>query len=103
LLTGRMVEPEDALRIGLINKVVAPEILESETMALAGLIATKPRVTIKTGKDAFYRQLEMPLTDAYAYASKVMTENMLNVEACEGIGAFLEKREPRWPTSEGQQ
>jgi enoyl-CoA hydratase/carnithine racemase len=102
LLTGRMVEPEDALRIGLINKVVAPEILESETMMLAGLIATKPRATIKTGKEAFYRQLEMPLAEAYAYASQVMTENMLDAAACEGIGAFLEKREPRWPTSEGQ-
>jgi enoyl-CoA hydratase/carnithine racemase len=99
LLTGRMVEPEDALRIGLINKVVAPEILESETMALAGLIATKPRATIKTGKEAFYCQLEMPLAEAYAYASQVMTENMLDAEACEGIGAFLEKREPRWPDS----
>jgi enoyl-CoA hydratase/carnithine racemase len=98
LLTGRMVEPEDALRIGLINKVVAPEILESETMMLAGLIATKPRATIKTGKEAFYRQLEMPLADAYAYASKVMTENMLDAEACEGIGAFLEKRDPNWPS-----
>jgi enoyl-CoA hydratase/carnithine racemase len=98
LLTGRMVEPEDALRIGLINKVVAPEILESETMMLAGLIASKPRATIKTGKEAFYRQLEMPLAEAYAYASKVMTENMLDAEACEGIGAFLEKRDPNWPS-----
>jgi enoyl-CoA hydratase/carnithine racemase len=87
------------MRIGLINKVVAPEILESETMALAGLIATKPRATIKTGKEAFYRQLEMPLAEAYAYASQVMTENMLDAEACEGIGAFLGKREPRWPDS----
>jgi enoyl-CoA hydratase/carnithine racemase len=98
-----MVEAEDALRIGLVNKVVAPEILESKTMALANLIASKPHATVKTGKEAFYRQLEMPLADAYAYASKVMTENMLDAEACEGIGAFLEKREPRWPTSEGQQ
>src|SRR3954470_8435139 len=97
LLTGRMVEGEDAVRIGLINNVVAPEILESETMALAGLIASKPRATVKTGKEAFYRQLEMPLAEAYAYASQVMTENMLAAEACEGIGAFLEKREPKWP------
>lgn len=99
LLTGRMVEAEDALRIGLINKVVAPEILESETMALANLIASKPRATVRTGKEAFYRQLEMPLVEAYAYASQVMTENMLAAEACEGIGAFLEKREPKWPDS----
>jgi enoyl-CoA hydratase/carnithine racemase len=97
LLTGRMVEPEDAQRLGLINKVVAPEILESETMMLANLIATKPRATIKTGKEAFYRQLEMVLPEAYDYASQVMTESMLDAEACEGVGAFLEKREPKWP------
>jgi enoyl-CoA hydratase/carnithine racemase len=97
LLTGEAIDGEQALRIGLINKVVAPEILESETMMLAGKIASKPRGTLKTGKEAFYRQLEMPLTEAYAYASKVMTENMLDGEACEGIGAFLEKREPKWP------
>jgi enoyl-CoA hydratase/carnithine racemase len=98
LLTGEPIDGEQALRIGLINKVVAPEILESETMMLAGKIASKPRGTLKTGKEAFYRQLEMPLDQAYAYASKVMTENMLDGEACEGIGAFLEKREPKWPT-----
>src|SRR5476651_1773836 len=97
LLTGAMVDGEHALRIGLINKVVAPEILESETMVLANKIAAKPRVTVKTGKEAFYRQLEMPLGEAYAYTSKIMTENMLEAEACEGIGAFLEKREPKWP------
>jgi enoyl-CoA hydratase/carnithine racemase len=102
LLTGRLVEAEEAQRIGLINKVVAPEILESETMLLANFIATKPRATVKTGKEAFYRQLEMPLAEAYAYASQVMTENMLDAEACEGIAAFIEKREPRWPTSGGQ-
>jgi enoyl-CoA hydratase/carnithine racemase len=96
LLTGEPIDGEQALRIGLINKVVAPEILERETMMLAGKIASKPRATMKTGKEAFHRQLEMPLAAAYAYASKVMTENMLEAEAREGIGAFLEKREPRW-------
>jgi enoyl-CoA hydratase/carnithine racemase len=103
LLTGEMVEPEEARRIGLVNKVVAPEILESETMILANKIASKPRRTLKIGKEAFYRQLEMPLAEAYAFASQVMTENMLEAEACEGIGAFLEKRNARWPTSGGQQ
>jgi enoyl-CoA hydratase/carnithine racemase len=98
LLTGEMIDGEEARRIGLINKVVAPELLEAETMRIAMLIAAKPRATIKTGKEAFYRQLEMPLSEAYAYASKVMTENMLDAEACEGIGAFLEKREPKWPS-----
>jgi len=98
LLTGEMVEPEEARRIGLVNKVVAPEILESETMILANKIASKPRRTLKIGKEAFYRQLEMPLAEAYAFASQVMTENMLEAEACEGIGAFLEKRDAKWPT-----
>jgi enoyl-CoA hydratase/carnithine racemase len=98
LLTGEPIDGERAVQIGLINKVVAPEILEGETMLLADKIASKPRGTLKTGKGAFYRQLEMPLAEAYAYASKVMTENMLDGEACEGIGAFIEKREPRWPT-----
>ena len=97
LLTGEMVDADRAVQIGLINRVVAPDMLESETMALANRIATKPRGTLKIGKEAFYRQLEMPLGEAYAYASQVMTENMLDGEACEGIGAFLEKREPRWP------
>ena len=59
-------------------------------------IAAKPRATVKTGKEAFYRQLEMPLTEAYDYVSRVMTENMLHAEAEEGIGAFLEKRPPKW-------
>ena len=67
-------------------------------MALAQKIASKPRATVKTGKEAFYRQIEMPLADAYDYASQVMTENMLDAEAAEGICAFLEKREPKWPS-----
>ena len=98
LLTGEPIDGEHALRIGLINKVVAPEILESEATSMANKIASKPRRTLKTGKEAFYRQLEMPLAEAYAYASQVMTENMLESEACEGIGAFIEKREPKWPS-----
>lgn len=98
LLTGDMVTAEDAKAIGLINRVVHPETLESETMALAAKVASKPYATVKTGKDAFYRQLEMGLEDAYTYTARVMTENMLAGEACEGIGAFLEKREPNWPT-----
>jgi enoyl-CoA hydratase/carnithine racemase len=97
LLTGEMADAETAKAIGLVNRVVAPEILEAETMALAALIAAKPRATVRTGKEAFTRQLEMPLDKAYAYVSQVMTENMLGLEAKEGICAFLEKREPRWP------
>ena len=66
-------------------------------MKLAELIASKPRSTVKIGKEAFYRQLEMPLAEAYDYASRVMTENMLHAESSEGICAFFEKREPNWP------
>ncbi|MBI3677990.1 MAG: enoyl-CoA hydratase [Proteobacteria bacterium] len=97
LLTGEMVPAEEARRIGLINRVVAPEALDAETLKLAQLIATKPRATVKIGKEAFYNQLEMGLGAAYDYASRVMTENMLAAEAEEGIGAFVEKREPKWP------
>jgi len=97
LLTGEMIPAEEAHRIGLINRIVAPEALAEETMKLAQLIATKPHGTLKIGKEAFYKQLEMGLTHAYDYASQVMTENMLNAEAEEGIGAFVEKREPKWP------
>jgi enoyl-CoA hydratase/carnithine racemase len=97
LLTGEMVCADDALRIGLINRAVPPDELTAQTMKLAQLIATKPHGTLKIGKEAFYRQLEMGLSDAYDYASCVMTENMLNAEAAEGIGAFVEKRQPKWP------
>jgi enoyl-CoA hydratase/carnithine racemase len=71
--------------------------LEAETQALAKQIAAKPRTTVSIGKEAFYRQLEMGLADAYDYASEVMTRNMLDAEAHEGIGAFMEKREAKWP------
>jgi enoyl-CoA hydratase/carnithine racemase len=97
LLTGEMVDAAEARRIGLINRVVAPDALTAETMALARLVASKPRATVRTGKAAFYRQREMTLTDAYAYTARVMAENMLGADACEGIGAFLDKREPNWP------
>jgi enoyl-CoA hydratase/carnithine racemase len=92
-----MIDAEEARRIGLVNRIVAPDLLEAETLRLAALIASKPRATVKTGKEAFYRQLEMPLAEAYDYASRVMTENMLEADAREGIGAFLEKREAKWP------
>ena len=97
LLTGEMITAEEARRIGLINRVVAPDALAAETARLAALIATKPHGTLKIGKEAFYRQVEMPLAEAYDYASQVMTMNMLATEAEEGIGAFVEKREPKWP------
>jgi enoyl-CoA hydratase/carnithine racemase len=92
-----MVGAEEATRIGLVNRFVAPDVLEAETMKLANTIAAKPGRTVKIGKEAFYRQLEMPLAEAYAYASEVMTKNMLAAEAEEGIGAFVDKRLPNWP------
>lgn len=97
LLTGEMVNAQAAQRLGLINHVVAADALADKAMALAQKIAAKPQGAVKTGKDAFYRQLEMPLAEAYDYASRVMTENMLQAEAEEGICAFVEKRKPEWP------
>jgi enoyl-CoA hydratase/carnithine racemase len=97
LLLGDMVTALEAKALGLVNRVVEPERTVNEAIELGRLIATKPKATLKIGKEAFYRQLEMPLEEAYAYASAVMVENMLHEEAEEGIGAFLEKRQPNWP------
>jgi enoyl-CoA hydratase/carnithine racemase len=96
LLTGDAVAAEEALRIGLVNAVVPAGREREEAMALARKIASKSALTVKIGKEAFYRQLDMGLADAYAYASNTMVENMLARDAEEGIGAFIEKREPRW-------
>jgi enoyl-CoA hydratase/carnithine racemase len=97
LLTGEMISADEAFRMGLINRVIDASVLSNATGALAALIASKPRHTLKIGKEAFYRQAEMSLSDAYDYTARVMVENMLEAEACEGIGAFVEKREPKWP------
>jgi enoyl-CoA hydratase/carnithine racemase len=97
LLLGEMVGAEDAKSLGLVNRVVPADRVVNEAVALGRQIAEKPKSTLKIGKEAFYRQLEMPLAEAYAYASSVMVENMLHAEAEEGIGAFLDKREPHWP------
>jgi len=96
LLTGEMISAEHAARIGLVNRVVAPGTEREEALKIAKTIASKSAVTVKIGKEAFYRQLEMPLSEAYKYASEVMVENMLVRDAAEGIGAFIEKREPKW-------
>jgi enoyl-CoA hydratase/carnithine racemase len=96
LLTGDLIPAEDAAQIGLINRVVAPGSERAQALALAEKIAGKSALTVKIGKEAFYRQAEMPLTDAYKYASEVMVENMLARDAEEGISAFIEKREPKW-------
>jgi enoyl-CoA hydratase/carnithine racemase len=97
LLTGEPISAEDAKRIGLVNRVVTPADLETETQTLARFIANKPRTTLKTGKVAFQHQLELGLSNAYDYVAEVMTQNMLHAEAEEGIGAFLDKRPPKWP------
>jgi enoyl-CoA hydratase/carnithine racemase len=96
LLTGEMISAARAREIGLVNQVVAEAELEAASLALAGKIAGKSPLTVKIGKEAFYRQAEMDVAAAYAYASEVMTENMLARDAAEGIDAFIEKREPRW-------
>jgi len=96
LLLGDAIPAAEAQRFGLVNRVVAPAKLAAETRALAAAIAAKSPLVVKIGKEAFYKQLEMPLAQAYDYASRVMTENMLARDAEEGIDAFLEKRQPKW-------
>jgi len=96
LLTGEMVSADKAEHIGLINRVTDDADLKQETTALAELIASKSSLTLKIGKEAFYKQKDMPLSEAYDFASKVMVDNMLELDAKEGIGSFLEKRKPKW-------
>jgi enoyl-CoA hydratase/carnithine racemase len=96
LLTGDMIAAEEACRIGLVNRVVAPGTEGDEALALARKIAAKSTLTVKIGKQAFYRQRELDLAEAYSYASGVMVENMMARDAEEGIGAFIEKRHPAW-------
>lgn len=96
LLTGDMVGAARAQAIGLVNRVVPAADLKDATLELARRIASKSPLTVKIGKEAFYRQAEMEVAAAYAYASEVMTENMLARDAAEGIDAFLAKREPVW-------
>ena len=96
LLTGDPIDAKYAKEIGLINDHYPILKLEDEVLKLAKKIASKSNLTIKIGKKAFYKQLEMPLNRAYNYTSKVMTENAMYLDAKEGISAFLEKRKPNW-------
>jgi enoyl-CoA hydratase/carnithine racemase len=96
LLTGEPISAAVARDIGLINRVVAAGAEREAAIALAQKVANKSAYTVKIGKAAFYRQMEMNLSDAYRYASEVMTENMMARDAEEGIGAFIEKRAPKW-------
>jgi enoyl-CoA hydratase/carnithine racemase len=102
LLTGDMIPAARAAAIGLLNRSFAPEALYDEVMIVARKIASKSAMTLATGKLAFYAQREMPLAEAYEYASLVMVENMLARDAEEGIGAFIEKRAPEWANSDGK-
>src|ERR1700720_3176828 len=100
LLTGEPVSATTAQAIGLVNRVVAAGTERDAAIALAQKVALKFAYTVKLGKEAFYRQAEMSLADAYRYAAEVMTENMMARDAEEGIGAFIEKREPKWQERE---
>jgi enoyl-CoA hydratase/carnithine racemase len=96
LLTGDLIDADRARDIGLVNRVVPDAELTEATNALARQIASKSPLTLAIGKEAFYRQAELGLADAYAMTSEVMTRNMLADDAAEGIDAFLEKRVPVW-------
>jgi len=96
LITGEPITAQHAKEIGLINDHFQNSILEEEVSKLAETIASKSNKVVKIGKEAFYKQLEMPLSEAYKYTSEVMSENMMVLDAKEGIAAFLEKRIPNW-------
>ena len=96
LLTGESIKANYAKEIGLINDHFSKSKLNNEILKVAKTIASKSNLTIKIGKQAFYKQLEMPLRKAYSYTSRMMTLNMMAMDAKEGISAFLEKRTPKW-------
>ena len=96
LLTGELVDAAAAKALGLVNRVVPSAELTAAAMQLALQIAAKSALTVAIGKEAFYRQAELGLADAYRYAGEVMTRNMMAKDAAEGIDAFLEKRPPLW-------
>jgi len=96
LVTGEPLDAATAEAAGLLNRVVPAEELDGAVAALAAAITSKSPLTLTIGKEAFYRQLEQPMDEAYAYASAVMTRNMLARDAREGIDAFIEKRAPVW-------
>ena len=96
LLTGTPLSAEDAEKAGLVNRIVPSEELQEATLQLAKQIAEASTQTVSIGKEAFYRQVQMDRREAYDYASEVMVKNILTDDAEEGIGAFLDKREPKW-------
>ena len=96
LLTGETIDASTAKDFGLVNRIVPKQYLAQVVAKYAGVIASKSPLTLKIGKEAFYRQLELPVEAAYDYAARVMVENMLTKDAQEGIGAFLGKRKAEW-------
>ena len=96
LLTGEPINAQYAKEIGLINDHFENSKLDEEVLKLAETIASKSSKVVKIGKEAFYKQLEMPVEEAYKYTSEIMSENMMTLDATEGISAFLEKRTPNW-------
>src|SRR6185312_3711529 len=96
LLLGEVLTAPEAMRYGLVNRVVAAGQVIPEALGMARTIVAKSKATVAIGKEAFYRQAEMPLEEAYAFASEVMVENMMLADAEEGICAFLQKRPPDW-------
>ncbi len=96
LTTGRLMDAEEACRLGLVNRVVQPDELEAAASEMAMQIASKLGAAVKIGKRAFYEQAEMTLQDAYGFAGDVMVENMMYSDTAEGISAFLDKRNPDW-------
>ncbi len=96
LTTGRLIGAEEALELGLVNRVVPRERLTEETMGLAETVAGKLGGAVRVGKRAFYEQIELDLASAYSHTGEVMVRNMLERDTEEGITAFIEKRDPRW-------
>jgi enoyl-CoA hydratase/carnithine racemase len=96
LLTGDLINAEKAKEIGLINNMVQKEDLTLEVSKLAEKIASKSSMTVSIGKEGFYAQTEMDLSEAYKYTSKIMRDNLLKHDAKEGVNAFIEKRSPNW-------
>ena len=96
LLLGEFIPPSKAQDLGLINKIVSDKDLKEETIKMAKVIASKSPATVAIGKEAFYKQLEMDIEEAYKYTSQVMSRNMIEKDAQEGISAFIENRDPKW-------